>query len=155
MYERILVPLDGSELGEAALPHVEVLVTKLCPSLKVEVVLVRVISDLYHYVAGATEVTPVPYMDAELKPMKESAASYLSRIGEGLESKGATVKIMVTTGSAAEEIIRIANEINAGLIAMSTHGRTGIARWVLGSVVDRVIRATNVPVLVVRGLKVP
>lgn len=155
MYERILIPLDGSKLGEAALPYVEELVSKLCPAMKVEATLLRVISELSHYVIAAGEPVSVPYTEAELKPITESALDYLHKISEGLKSKGATVRTVVTMGNAAGEIMRTAEETKAGLIAMSTHGRTGIAHVVLGSVTDKVVRRTNIPVLVVRGLKVP
>ncbi len=76
---------------------------------------------------------------------------YLDQIGEGLRSKGATVKIRAMVGSPAEEIIKAADEINAGIIAMSTHGRSGLSRWAFGSVTDKILRGASVPVLVVRA----
>jgi len=130
MYERILVPLDGSKVGETALPYVEELVAKLTPN---------------H--------VPVPYTERELKPIKQRARNYLNRIGESLRRKGAVVKTKIGTGKAAEEIIKAAEEINADLVAMSTHGRSGLSRWALGSVTDKVLRAGKVPLLIIRAPK--
>jgi len=153
MYERILVPLDGSKVGETALPHVENLVSKLAPKTKVEVTLLQVITSLEHYVAiaGTLESPLIPYSKQETEQIKKNAKDYLNKAGEGLKSKGVTVKTTVATGSAAEEIIKTAHEINADLVAMSTHGRSGLSRWALGSITDKVLRQGNVPLLVVRA----
>jgi len=152
MYERILVPLDGSKVGEAALPHVEELVSKLSAEIKVEITLLQV-SSLTHYIVAAGASAPVQYTEKEIEEIKKYAIDYLNEAGEGLKSKGVTVKIRVEIGSAADKIIMIADEINVDLIAMSTHGRSGISRWAFGSVTDRVLRGGNKPVLIVRGPK--
>ena len=151
MYERILVPLDGSKVGEAALPYVEELVSKLSPEVKVEVTLLQVVSSLAHYVVAGEASARIPYTEKEVEQIKKKAINYLKKAGEGLRSKGTMVKIKVGTGSAAEEIIKTADEIHADLIAMSTHGRSGLSRWAFGSVTDRVLRAGNKPVLMVRA----
>ena len=151
MYERILVPLDGSEIGEAALPKVAELVSKLAPKTKVIVTLLQVVSSLSHYVIAGEASARVPYTEREVEQIKKNASEYLDKAGESLRKKGATVKSKVATGAAAEEIIRVANEIKADLVAMSTHGRSGLSRWAFGSVTDKVLRAGNVPVLVVRA----
>ncbi len=153
MYERILVPLDGSKVGEIALPYVEELVSKLSPEVKVEVILLQVVSSLTHYVIAGEVSAQVPYTKEETEQIENKAVEYLNKAGEGLRSKRAKVKIEVKIGSAAEEIIRVADEIKADLIAMSTHGRSGISRWAFGSITDRVLRGGNVPVLVVRAPK--
>jgi len=153
MYERILVPLDGSRVGETALPYVEELVAKLTPNHKVEVTLFQAISSLAYYVVAGEASVPVPYTERELKPIKQRARNYLNRIGESLRRKGAVVKTKIGTGKAAEEIIKAAEEINADLVAMSTHGRSGLSRWALGSVTDKVLRAGKVPLLIIRAPK--
>ena len=154
MYEKILVPLDGSKVGEAALPFVEELVSKLQPALgKVEVTLFQALSSLTHWVVAGEASAPIPYTEKELEQIKQKARDYLDKAGEGLKSKGATVKIKLSVGSAAEEIIKATNEINADLVAMSTHGRSGLTRWAFGSVTDKVLRAGNVPVFLVRAPK--
>ena len=151
MYEKILVPLDGSKVGEAALPYVEELVSKLSPALKVEVTLFQVVSSLSHWIVAGEASAQIPYTEKEMEQTKRKAMDYLNKAGEGLRSKGAIVKIKVGVGSAAEEIIKAADEINAGLVAMSTHGRSGISRWAFGSVIDKVLRGGNKPMLMVRA----
>ncbi len=151
MYERILVPLDGSKVGEAALPYVEELVAKLALGTKVEVTLFQVISSLAHYIVAGEASAPIPYTEKEMEQIKKKATDYLDKAGEGLRSKGAIVKTEVATGKAAEQIIKVTEEIKADLVAMSTHGRSGLGRWAFGSVTDKVLRAGNAPVLVVRA----
>ena len=154
MYERILVPLDGSKVGEAGLPYVEDVVSKLSPELKVEVTLFQVISSLTHYgTSGGGMPTSTSYTEEELEVMKQQARDYLEKAGEGLRSKGAIVKTKVSTGNAAEEILKAVEEIDADLVAMSTHGRSGPSRWAFGSVTDKVLRAGIVPILTVRASK--
>ncbi len=153
MYERILVPLDGSKVGEAALPSVEELVAKLAPQVKVEVILLQVISSLTHYVIAGEASVQVPYNEREVEQIKKRARGYLNKISESLKSKGATVKTKVTTGRATGEIIRVAEETRADLIAMSTHGRSGLSRLTFGSITDKVLRTGTTPVLVIRSPK--
>ena len=153
MYERILVPLDGSKIGEAALPHVEELVSRLSPEVKAEVTLFQVLSSLTHDIVAGEVATSIPYTDEEVEQIKKKAMDYLDKAGESLKSKGAIVRCKVAVGKAAEEIIKAAGEINADLVAMSTHGRTGLSRWAFGSVTDRVLRGGTIPVLMVRAGK--
>jgi len=151
MYERILVPLDGSKVGEAALAHVEKLVSKMAPKVKTEVILFQVISSLTHYVIAGEASVQVPYSEKEIEQIKKKAKNYLDKAGESLRSKGVTVKTKVATGKAAKEIVKAADEIKVDLIAMSTHGRSGLSRLTFGSITDKVLRAGTVPVLVVRA----
>ena len=155
MSERILIPLDGSKVGEAALRYVEGLVSRLAPGAKVEVTLFHVITALKHDVhisgGGAGTIT-VPYSESELEQMKADAMKYVEEVGENLRNKGATVLPKVGTGqNPAAEIIKAEEEVNADLVAMSTHGRAGISRWAFGSVTDKVLRGGKVPVLMVRA----
>ncbi len=150
MYERILVPLDGSKVAESVLPYVEELVSGLAPGLKEKVTLFHVLSPTHYVVAGEAGA-PVPYTEAEMEQIKKKTIDYLDKAGEGLRSKGAVVECRVGVGKAAEGIIKVADEINAGLVAMSTHGRSGLSRWAFGSVTDRVLRGGNRPVLMVRA----
>ena len=147
----VLVPLDGSKVGEAALPVIEEIVSKLSPELKVEVTLFWVVSSLTHYVVAGETSVPVPYTEQELELIKQRAEDYLGKAGEGLRSKGFIVKTKVGTGNAAAEILKAADEINADLIAMSTHGRSGFHRWAFGSVTDKILRRSTVPILMVRA----
>jgi len=150
MYQKILVPLDGSKLGETALPCIEELVSKLSPGSKVEVILLQVVSLLKHLFVAGEGLAEVPYTEQEMREIKKKAMDYLSKAGKGLKSKGAIVKTEVSTGDAADEINKYANEINADLVAMSTHGRSGLSRWAFGSVADKVLRGGSKPVLIVR-----
>lgn len=153
MYERILVPLDGSKVGEAALPCVEELLAKLAPKLKVEVILFQVVSSLTHYVIAGEASVQIPYSEKEVEYIKRKSRQYLEKIGENLKSKGATVKTKVATGNATQEIIKAADEVKADMVAMSTHGRSGLSRLTFGSITAKVLRGGNVPVLVVRAPK--
>jgi len=136
MLERILVPLDGSTLAESVLTQVR----QLLMQKDSEVVLLRV-------------VPHPPSSEADtLEPMemlRASASEYLRTIEEGLSSQGARVRCRVAEGFSAGVILETAKSENATLIAMSTHGRTGLSRWVFGSVTEKVLRASPVPVLAV------
>ena len=152
MGEKIVVPLDGSKIGEAALPYVGDLVSKLSPQVKVEVVLLQVLGRLTHTIAAGTAATEVPYTEEEMKQHENKAMDYLNEVGETIKSKGATITAKVVVGSTSEEIVRIAEEINANLIAMSTHGRSGFSRWAFGSVTDKVLRREGrIPITMVRA----
>jgi len=155
MYQNILLPLDGSKIGEAAIPVIEDLVTKLRPELKVTVTLFGVVTTTTYWVVAGEASAPVQYTEKELEQIKNKVNDYLVKTGEGLKSKGAIVNTMVKVGNAATEIIKAATDIKADLIAMSTHGRSGISRLAFGSVTDRVLRqAREVPVLMVRAKEV-
>ena len=149
MLRKIIVPLDGSKVAEAVLPFVEEIVFGLKRGIKGEVTLLHVLSPTYYVVAGEAGA-PVPYTDAEIEQIKNKTMDYLDKVGEGLRSKGAIVECKVGVGRAAEEINKVADAINADLVAMSTHGRSGLSRWAFGSVTDRVLRGGNRPVLMVR-----
>ena len=153
MAEKILIPLDGSKIGEAALPYVEDLVSKLSPSVKVELTLLQVVSVLTHYVGAGEVMAPISYTEKEMEQIQQEARAYLNKVAEGISSEKVSVEVRVGTGNAAKEIIKVADEINVDLIAMSTHGRSGISRWAFGSVTDRVLRGGHKPVLVVRAKK--
>jgi len=150
MLEKILVPLDGSKVGEAALPVIEKLLAQFSPEIKVEVTLIQVLPATHWIVAGDVGA-PMRFTDEELEPMKQAALNYLNKAGENLRNRGVAVRSMVGVGNQAEEILKAADEIGAGLIAMSTHGRSGIRRWAFGSVTDKVLRGARIPVLTVRA----
>jgi nucleotide-binding universal stress UspA family protein len=153
MKEKILVPLDGSKVGEAALPYVENLVSKFLPEPKVEVTLIQVLSSLSHYVVAGEATARVPYTEQEIQQMEKAATAYLRKAGKSLRDKGAKMKNIVVTGQAAEEILKAAEELAVDFIAMSSHGRSGLSRWAFGSVTDRVVRGGSKPVLVVKAPK--
>ena len=82
--------------------------------------------------------------------MKSSAMNYLEKVGANFKEKGISVASEVRFGSAAEEIINYADEIKADLVAISTHGRSGIGRWIFGSNAARIMHRGNTPLLMVR-----
>ena len=151
MSQKILIPLDGSRMGEAAVTYVEDMVSKLAAGQKVAVTLLHVVSTTVQMVVAEAATVSIPYTDADLKQIKKKATDYLTGAGAGLRKKGAKVKAKVVVGRAAEEIIKVEDEIKADLVAMSTHGRSGISRWAFGSVTDKVLRGGTVPVLMVRA----
>ena len=154
MYQRIFIPLDGSKTGEAALPYVEDLMSKLSPEVKVEITLFQVIRRARPSGIGEYAVPDIAYTVEQTEESKKTAIDYLNKAGEALRSKGATVTAKVAVGDACEEIIKAAEEINADLIAMSTHGRSGLSRWAFGSVTEKVLRREGkVPIVMVRALK--
>jgi len=151
--EKILVPLDGSKVGEAALPCVYDLIAKLVPTVNVEITLIQVLSSLSHYIAAGEETTRVPYTAQELEKMKEHALLYLQRIEEEMKKIGVATRTVAVVGDAADEIIKEATRMNADIIAMSSHGRSGLSRWAFGSVTDKVLRGGQRPVLVIKAPK--
>jgi len=151
MFSRVMVPLDGSKVGEAAIPVLTQLVDKLATGTKVEVILIGVITLLRHWVVVGEASAPVSYTEQELNLIKERVSDYLTKTGELLKQKGVTVRTVVSSGNAADEIIKAAEENHVDLIAMSTHGRSGLRRLAFGSITDKVLRRSPVPVLMVRA----
>ena len=154
MYEKILVSLDGSEVGETALPYVEDLVSKMSPDVRVEVTLLQVLSPITQPVVRGEAAINIPISEKEMVNRKNLSADYLNKVGESLRSRGVEVTARVAVGNASEEIVKAAEEIDANFIAMSTHGRSGLSRWAFGSVTDRVLRmGGHIPIIMVKAKK--
>ncbi len=152
MTQNILVPLDGSEVGEAVLPKLEGLVLKNLPGKDVEVTLLKVVSKVNFNVLHEDERAQLPYTAEEVAQLTKEATAYLEKVAGTMRARGLAVKTMVSFGNAAQEIVKAARAIDAKLIAMSTHGRSGIVRWAIGSVSDNVIRLEGkIPVLALRA----
>jgi nucleotide-binding universal stress UspA family protein len=143
MYHRMLVPLDGSELSEVVFPYAK----ELAGRLGMDVVLLHVHSP--------EESKTVPLHRAYIEHKAELIKHESQKVQEkvGCEQGGRAVKVWgeLATGYPAEEILRFADEQDIDLILMATHGRSGIRRWVIGSVADKVLRAAKVPVWLVRA----
>ena len=143
MYKKILVPLDGSELAKKALAQAE----KLAKAFDAEIILFQVVPFMPIY--GSPELVTPLIVDEK---QKEAAERYLVNLAEELKKRSLRVTTMVRIGQqVAVEIIDFAKEVGADLIAMCTHGRSGITRWVLGSVTLKVLTRAETPVLLVRG----
>jgi nucleotide-binding universal stress UspA family protein len=136
-YEKILVPLDGSECAENILPTVE----KLATDFKASISLLRVV-----YVHTFPGVDPT---EAEVKVVRE-AEEYLRGLEERLKAKGFKVDSHVRYGDDAEEILDHAAQKDISLVAMSTHGRSGVKRFLLGSVAEKLLRYSPKPIFLVR-----
>ena len=142
----MIVPLDGSELAEFVLPTV----CEVAKKLDLEVVLFRA----YELAASAYygKEAHLPNYDEMLRELKMEVEGYLQKTAEGLTASGLTkVSWVASPGSDAEEIVRYANQHHDALLAMCTHGRSGVARWALGSVTEKVVRHAEEPVLVVHA----
>jgi nucleotide-binding universal stress UspA family protein len=142
----IVVPLDGSPLAEQMLP----IVSSWAQALDVEVTLVRAFEFPAAAYYGSEDF--LPDYDAMREEARKEAADYLRQKADSLISEGVrTVSILTMEGPAADQIISFARTAPRAVIAMSTHGRSGVRRWILGSVTEKVVRHGNDPVLVVRG----
>lgn len=144
MYKRLLVPLDGSALAEAALSHAE----QLAAAGDGEIVLLRVVISPYSIVAPDL-VLAGQGIDQDI--LQQQAEHYLQTAAARLAGRGFAVRMATCPGPVAEAILDHARSSDADLIVMSTHGRGGISRWVYGSVADRVLQAAPCPVLLIRA----
>jgi nucleotide-binding universal stress UspA family protein len=151
MYEKILIPLDGSEVAEAVIPNVADLIRRMTPTTSITVTLLQVVSLLTYNVLTEDERAQIPYSDEDMKEIRKKATDYLEKVAEDMRAKGIKVKTLVAAGHAAEEIIKAAEAAKVNLIAMSTHGFSGVKRWALGSVADKVLHESRIPVLIVRA----
>ncbi len=143
MYKKILVPLDGSEFSRKALDHAE----KLAKIFDSELLLLQVVPFMPIY--GSPELVTPLIVDEK---QKEAAEKYLNNLSEELRKRGMKVASAVRTGQQVPlEIIDFAKANGADLIVMSTHGRSGITRWVLGSVTHKVLTRGETPVLLLRS----
>lgn len=139
MFERILIPLDGSPRAESILGQVAAILRRE----DAEILLLRVV-----------EPRPeAPRADAEGLSGEERAQAqgYIHELVHEISLRGVKAHGRVVDGPAAGTILEEARTEGATLIAMSTHGRSGLARWVLGSVAERIVRTSPVPVLLVRS----
>ena len=141
MYKKILVPLDGSQLSECSLEHVKTIATGCNVP---EVVLVRIIEPIHGYAVLGEDW----YKEAENKA-KATINNYLSGVADELRKSRINVTTVILQGEPAEEILGYAEKNNVDLIIHTTHGFSGIVRWAIGSVADRVIRHARVPVLTI------
>jgi nucleotide-binding universal stress UspA family protein len=139
----VVAPLDGSPLAEKVLPYVEDLAKKM----KLKVILMRA----YSVPPAISADEYVTYMEEMMVQLEDEAREYLAEQVNGLKGKGIeNVSSVIEIGYGAEEIIRLARETPDNLVAMCTHGLSGVKRWVLGSVTERVVRHSGDPVLIIR-----
>jgi nucleotide-binding universal stress UspA family protein len=159
MFRKLLVPLDRSERAEAILPHV----TELARKFGSEVVLLQVVEPFEKVqretlgmglpAAGVDLATDVARERVEAE--HEAASRYLSGVNEGLQAQAIAGRLEVLEGAPAAAIVRYADTHAVDLIAMSTHGRGGLARLVFGSVADAMLRLASCPLLLIRSEERP
>jgi nucleotide-binding universal stress UspA family protein len=143
MYKKILVPLDGSELAKKALDEAEMLAN----CFGAEIILFQVVPFMPIY--GSPELVTPLIVDEK---QKEAVEKYLANLTEELRKRGLRATAMVRTGQqVALEIIDFAKEVGTDLIVMCTHGRSGITRWVLGSIALKVLTRAETPILLIRS----
>lgn len=144
MYKRILVPLDGSDLAKKALPQAE----KLARVFDSDIILFQVVPFMPIY--GSPEMVTPLIIDEK---QREAAERELASLTEELKKSGLKVSATVKTGqNVAVEIIDFAKENRIDLIVMNTHGRSGITRWVLGSVALKLLTRAETPILLLRSI---
>ena len=153
MYSKLMVPLDGSKLAECVLPHVEAL-TGIEGSTRV--VLVRVVKPyLAHFeddVDGnltVLDLTDVAEAAVDRERLQQ-ASDYLENVAANLKVKG-QVERVVLMGKPASALTRYAASNDIDLVIVATHGRSGISRWVRGSVAERILHSIGAPILMIRA----
>ncbi|MCK9357084.1 MAG: universal stress protein [Dehalococcoidia bacterium] len=151
MLSRILVPLDGSQASREVLPHVESLLRSRWHEGHSILYLTHVIPG-DHYASGPLIARRVPYTNAELDDLNGQASRYLQEVVTLLRAPERRIEIRVTVGDPATRILETAFAVGANLIAMTTHGYSGFSRMFLGSVADRVLHTTTIPLLLVKPL---
>ncbi|MEK7214635.1 MAG: universal stress protein [Chloroflexota bacterium] len=145
MYRRIVVPLDGSKIAEGVLPHA----IGLAKAHQAELALVRAVDPRSAVPNGY--VLPEGPAQALQRTMERDAQAYLTAVAAGLSEQGIPVVTAVVTGPPAEGVVAWATSHEADLIALMSHGLGRSARWVFGSVADRLLQSSPIPILVVRA----
>ncbi|MCB9003858.1 MAG: universal stress protein [Ardenticatenaceae bacterium] len=143
-HKRILVPLDGSELAEKALPPA----VSLAHALGVEIVILGVIPPAHLTIETTTMKQQADYLESH---ESEDAQAYMQTIRASLSGQNLINQVETIKGPVAETIIDYANTHRIDLIVMSSHGRSGIGRWIFGSVTEKVLRGASVATFVIRG----
>ncbi len=151
MYNKIMVPLDGSDLAECVMPHVEAIISGFKSK---EVVLVRVLNPVRLPVSvpaqgnfGFTEKD----RHQLLANRKKAAKEYLEKMAGSLDIPGTVFSVAVLEGNPANMLADYATEHEVDLIVIASHGRSGVSRWVMGSVAERIVRTSCIPVMMVRA----
>jgi nucleotide-binding universal stress UspA family protein len=143
MYQKILVPLDGSSLSETSLSHVINLVKG---SKAPKIILIRAREPMD---SGVRQRLSEDLAGKLEEAYDDETREYLDSIARYLKDNGLTAETSAIVGPAAEGILDYARDNDVELIVMSSHGRTGIARWAFGSVTEKVLKQSDIPVLVI------
>ncbi len=147
MYKKIMVPLDGSALAECVLPHVEA-ITKGCAAK--ELILLRIVEPERVYTVSSSPLDP-NIASARDSEQRKFAEDYLKQIANRLAATGVACTVKAIVGRVAESLVDYCVKNDIDLIIIATHGRSGITRWVRGSVADKILRSSRIPVMMVRA----
>ena len=147
MYQKIMVPLDGSELAECVLPHVEAIAGGC--QVK-DIIFVRVVEPLHLRGGVETGFSPEERQRLEAESM-DVARNYLNQVISRSKYDEIGARSEVLFGTVTDTLADYAENNDIDLIIIATHGRSGISRWVWGGVADRLLRSACVPVLIVRA----
>jgi nucleotide-binding universal stress UspA family protein len=149
LLNRILLPLDGSEAGEAAVSYVAELMSRL----ESEVILFGVVSSGQH-IRSVGGLDYIHYPREQLEIFEKEAEEYLDGVYRRLKRRKGSVKVTIRVGAddVGQEILKFAEEKGVNLIAISSHGHSGIEKWVFGSIANKVVQASKAPVLLVKAL---
>jgi len=141
MYKKILVPLDGSPLAEAALPHAEA----IAKAEGAEIILLRV-----PMMPAIEFFAREPVLAVKIKEEEQAEAiRYINAKVDELKKGHIKATAVMQDGPVPDTILAVAEESQVDMIVMSTHGRTGIQRWLMGSVADRVVHHAHIPVMLI------
>jgi nucleotide-binding universal stress UspA family protein len=146
-YRKILVPLDGSELAHRALPYA----TELAELAGAQLIILRAVPNVEQDYQMTPELRVVNIGLEEQEATVDHATYWAQRVASELKANGLTVEVAVEIGAAADAIVDYASKHDVDLVVMSTHGRTGLARWAYGSVANKVLTGAPCPVLLVRA----
>lgn len=141
MYKKILVPLDGSPLAETVLPHAQAIAKKE----GAEIILLRIPT-----MPAQEFMDRQPAIAAKIKDEELAAAeNYVNAKMRALKKNNIKVRTVTQAGPVPDTILEVAEKTHADMIAMSTHGRTGVQRWLIGSVADKVVHHAHIPVMLI------
>jgi nucleotide-binding universal stress UspA family protein len=144
MYQKILIPLDGSELAECSLEHAKA-IAQGCNVA--DVIVFRVIEPFSMQTISALGEADDDSLRRVREQLQQDAKDYLLKVGNKLKEQGVASRAITVEGKAAEAILSYTEQNNVDLIIMSTHGRSGLSRFFFGSVAEQVSRHSRVPVL--------
>lgn len=146
MIQSILVPLDGSKRAEQIITDVKGLASKFGAT----VTLIQVITPVYHMESLEMPGYAQVILD-DMKTLKDNGSTYLKTLKLGLEKDGIETAVRVEQGQPVERILAVADELDVDLIAMNSHGRTGVPRVLFGSVAAGVLHGTDRPLYLIRA----
>lgn len=146
MYSKILVPLDGSQIAECVIPHI----TTIARSTSALVELISVVEPVDIPTRGKIALS-----EDDLKAInseaKKEAHDYLSNIAQRLDRDGVKARLVIMTGKPAESLVDYIDSNDIDLVIMATHGRSGLTKWFFGSIAEKIMRAVEIPVLLVKS----